>query len=205
MFEQELKYAQGQHIDMPDSVLIRQMLDGDQYSFEALYQRYHAMVFNFAIRYLSDIDLACDVTQHVFFRLYASIPFPFLNITLKPWLLRVARNRCLDELRKKRDVYFSQLESIDSQDDDDVLSPLSCIADPYPLPQEVLEQHDLQQSLQRAIYELPAKFRIIVLMRYKDEMSFPEIGRVLNIPTTTAKAYFQRARPLLRAALDVES
>lgn len=205
MFEQELKYAQGQHIDMPDSVLIRQMLDGDQYSFEALYQRYHEIVFNFAIRYLSDIDLAYDVTQHVFFRLYASMPFPFLNITLKPWLLRVARNRCLDELRKKRDVYFSQLESIDSQDDDDALSPLSCIADPYPLPQELLEQHDLQQSLQRAIYGLPAKFRIIVLLRYKDEMSFPEIGRVLNIPAATAKTYFRRARPLLRAALDVES
>ncbi len=175
MFEQELKYAQGQHIDIPDSVLIRQMLDGDQYSFEALYQRYHEMVFNFAARYLRDTDLACDVTQHVFFRLYASMPFPFLNTTLKPWLLRVARNRCLDELRKKRDIYFSQLESTDSQDDD-ALSPLSNIADPYPLPQELFEQHDLQQSLQR-----------------------------LNIPTITAKSYFQRARPLLRAALDVES
>ena len=204
MFEQEQKYAKGLHIDIPDSILIRQMLDGDQYSFEALYQRYHEMVFNFAARYLRDVDLARDVTQHVFFRLYVSMPFPFLNATLKPWLLRVARNRCLDELRRKRDVYFSQLESTDSQDDD-TLSPLSSIADPYPLPQEVLEQHDLQQSLQRAIYGLPAKFRIIVLLRYKDELSFPEIGRVLNIPTTTAKTYFQRAQPLLRAALDVES
>jgi RNA polymerase sigma factor (sigma-70 family) len=204
MLEQELKYAQGQHIDLPDSVLMRQMLEGDHYSFEALYQRYYEMVFNFATRYLGDFDLACDVTQHVFFRLYISMPFPFLNTTLKPWLLRVARNRCLDELRRKRGVYFSQLESTDSQDDDDALSPLSTIADPYPLPQEILEQHDLQQSLQRAIRALPAKFRTVVLLRYKDEMSFPEIGRMLNMPAATAKTYFRRARPLLRAALDVE-
>src|SRR5260370_8860195 len=106
MFEQELKYAQGQHIDIPDSVLIRQMLDGDQHSFEALYQRYHEMVFNFAARFLRDTDLACDVTQPVFFRLYASMPIPFLNTKLKPCLLRVAWNCCSHHLPHKRDIYY---------------------------------------------------------------------------------------------------
>jgi RNA polymerase sigma factor (sigma-70 family) len=65
----------------------------------------------------------------------------------------------------------------------------------------VAEYHDLQKSLQQAIQSLPPKFRSVVQLRYTKELSFGEIGRLLNMPENTAKTYFQRARPLLRAAL----
>jgi RNA polymerase sigma-70 factor (ECF subfamily) len=48
---------------------------------------------------------------------------------------------------------------------------------------------------------LPPKFRSVVLLRYTSQLSFSEIGKVLNMPEATAKTYFQRARPLLRASM----
>jgi len=117
---------------------------------------------------------------------------------LKAWLFRVARNRCLDELRRKRVVHFSELQTPGEDED---LSPLAIIPDTSPLPEDVAERHDLQHILQEAIDGLPPKFRAVVLLRYSGQLSFSEIGRALEMPEATAKTYFQRAKPLLRAAL----
>jgi RNA polymerase sigma-70 factor (ECF subfamily) len=130
--------------------------------------------------------------------LYISLPNLRTGEPLKAWLFQVARNRCLDELRKKRAIHFSDLES--STDEDDV-SPLAAMPDTSPLPEEVAERHDLQECLQRAIEALPPKFRSVVLLRYASQLSFSEIGHVLNMPEATAKTYFQRAKPLLRTTL----
>ena len=120
---------------------------------------------------------------------------------LKAWLFQVARNRCLDELRRKRAIHFSELESTS---DEDEISPLVAIPDPHPLPEELAERHDLQECLQRAIQALPPKFRSVVLLRYAAQLSFSEIGQALNMPEATAKTYFQRAKPLLRSALSAQ-
>ena len=121
---------------------------------------------------------------------------------LKAWLFQVARNRCLDELRRKRAIHFSELEAAN---DDDDLSPLAIMPDTRPLPEEIAERNDLQRSLRRAIESLPPKFRSVVLLRYAGQLSFSEIGQTLSMPEATAKTYFQRARPLLRAALTAQT
>ena len=113
-------------------------------------------------------------------------------------MFQVARNRCLDELRRKRTIHFSELESTT---DEDELSPLAAMPDTSPLPEELAERRDLQDCLQRAIQALPPKFRSVVLLRYAAQLSFSEIGQALNMPEATAKTYFQRAKPHLRSAL----
>src|SRR5256886_8175724 len=105
------------------------------------------------------------------------------------------KKRCLDELRRKRVIHFSELESVN---DDEELSPLAAIPDNGPLPEELAEQSDLQYRLQDSIETLPIKFRSVVLLRYAGQLSFSEIGQTLNMPEATAKTYFQRAKPLLR-------
>jgi len=65
------------------------------------------------------------------------------------------------------------------------------------------EQHDLQRVIQRAIQLLPSRYRPVVYLRYAEDMTFEAIGHQLSIPESTAKTYFQRARPLLRASLDL--
>lgn len=184
--------------DIADGVLAQQSLAGDQLAFESLVKRYNGPLFNFICRFLGDYDQASDILQQVFLQLYISLPNLRTGEPLKAWLFQVARNRCLDELRKKRAIHFSDLES--STDEDDV-SPLAAMPDTGPLPEEVAERHDLQACLQKAIEALPPKFRSVVLLRYASQLSFSEIGHVLNMPEATAKTYFQRAKPLLRTLL----
>ena len=190
--------AKSQHIEITDGVLAQQTLAGDEEAFAQLVQRYSNTLFNFVCRFLNDYDAASDILQQVFTQLYVSLPKLRTGEPLKAWLFQVARNRCLDELRRKRVLHFSELQTAG---EDDELSPLAIIPDTSPLPEEVAERHDLQDILQHAISGLPPKFRAVVLLRYTSQLSFSEIGQALQMPEATAKTYFQRAKPLLRTAL----
>src|SRR5258706_14989540 len=118
--------------EIADGVLARPSLAGDQQAFESLVKRYSASLFNFICRFLGDYDQASDILQQVFLQLYISLSNLRTGEPLKAWLFQVARNRCLDELRKKRAIHFSDLES--STDEDDV-SPLAAMPDTGPLPE----------------------------------------------------------------------
>jgi RNA polymerase sigma factor (sigma-70 family) len=187
-------------LDSTDAVLAKQVLSGDQEAFEVLVQRYNAPLFNFICRFLGDYDLASDVLQQVFLRFYTSLPKLGTSDPFKPWLFQVARNCCVDELRRKNRyaIHFSQLEVENSEGE---LTGLNDIPDPGPLPEEVVERHDLQTVLQEAIQALPPKFRSVVILRYTSQLSFSEIGKVLSMPEATAKTYFHRAKVLLRKTI----
>ncbi len=192
-----------QTIDMSvlsDALLAQQALAGDQEAFEIMVRRYSTPLFNFICRFLGDYDQACDVLQQVFMRFYTTLPRLGTSEPFKPWLFQVARNCCVDELRRRRRyaIQFSQLEAENSEGE---LSFLNEIPDSSPLPEDLAERHDLQQVLHRAIQSLPPKFRAVVLLRYTSQLSFSEIGRTLNMPEATAKTYFHRAKVLLRKVL----
>jgi RNA polymerase sigma-70 factor (ECF subfamily) len=183
--------------DISDGVLAQLVLTGDQDAFEMLVRRYNTPLFNFICRFLGDYDLACDVLQQVFLRFYTSLPKLGTGEPFKSWLFQVARNCCVDELRRRRRyaICFSQLE-VDNGDGE--LAGLYDIPDPGPLPDELIERRDLQLLLVRAIQSLPPKFRAVVVLRYASQLSFSEIGKVLSMPEATAKTYFHRAKALLR-------
>jgi len=185
-----------------DTVLAHQAVAGDQYAFESLVRRYSTSLYSFITRFLGDHDQASDILQQVFIQLYTSLPTLRTDRPLKAWLFQVARNRCVDELRRKRVLHFSELEG---KNDEDEVSVVDALLDSTPLPEELAECHDLQERLQKAIDTLPVKFRSVVLLRYAGQLSFPEIGQTLNMPVATAKTYFHRAKPLLRTALTKEA
>src|SRR5438445_7384818 len=97
------------HFEISDSVLAQQSLAGDQHAFELLVQRYSTPLFNFIYHFLDDYDQTCDILQQVFLQLYISLPTLSTGEPLKAWLFQVARNRCLDELRRKHPIHFSEL------------------------------------------------------------------------------------------------
>jgi RNA polymerase sigma-70 factor (ECF subfamily) len=183
---------------MPDSVLAQHYLGGDQQAFEVLVNRYSGSLFTFIRRFLGEYDAACDILQQVMLQLYLSLPKLRTGEPLKAWLYQVARNRCLDELRRKRAMHFSELEK---EIDEEEQSLLDTMQDRSPLPEEVVERRDVQETLLKAVGALPPKFRAVVLLRYAAQLSYAEIGRVLHMPEATAKTYFQRAKPLLKVGL----
>ena len=183
---------------MPDSVLAQHYLAGDQQAFEVLVQRYSGSLFTFIRRFVGEYDAASDILQQVMLQLYLSLPKLRTGEPLKAWLYQVARNRCLDELRRKRAMHFSELEK---EIDEEEQSLVETMQDRSPLPDEVVERRDVQEILLKAIRALPPKFRAVVLLRYAAQLSYAEIGRVLHMPEATAKTYFQRAKPLLQVGL----
>ncbi len=170
--------------------------------FEQVMREQSASLFHYIYRFIGDYDAASDICQQVFVQLYTFLPRLHTDHPLTAWLFQVARNRCIDEMRRKRTVCFSELEA-DSWRvaDEEESSLLAMLPDLCPLPDEETEQHDLQRQLCEAIAALPPKFRAVVSLRYLADLSYAEIGLRLHIPPATAKTYFQRAKPLLRARL----
>lgn len=201
---QQRVHFPSQPATVADPVLVRQTLEGDQGAFETLVRRYHAQVFHFICRYVSDDDQAWDVFQRVLLKLSACLPtLCTAGEQLGPWLFHVARNCCIDELRRRRVVCFSEL-GWDADEDEGERLPLASLVDPGPSPEETVEQRELQRTLRDAIQGLPPSLRPVVLLRYTDQLSFSEIGQRLHMPASTAKSYFYRARPLLRATLTAQ-
>ena len=196
---QQDSILQGQGV--PDGVLVGQALTGDQRAFELLVSRYHRPLVRCIQGFLKDDEQVNDVLQHVFLQLYVSLPVLLRNVSLRSWLFQVARNRCLDELRKRRrraEILFSTLEWKYREEE---LSPIEAIPDPEPLPEEVAERIDLQYSLQQAMFSLSPKCRSIVRLHCFRQLSFSEIACMLNIPKNTVKTYYYRSLPCLRRAL----
>lgn len=86
---------------VPDGVLVEFALKGDQCAFENLVHRYRRPLLILIRGFLKDGDQVYDVLQHVFLKLFVSLPVLLTHVSLKPWLFQVARNRCVDELRRR--------------------------------------------------------------------------------------------------------
>jgi RNA polymerase sigma factor (sigma-70 family) len=190
--------------DTTDAFLVEQAATGNERAFELLVQHYETPIRQFVSHHQVCAEDAQDVMQFVFLQLYLYLPrlqgrlvSPHCQRPLKAWLLKVARNRCYDERRKKHLCLFSELETTTGEG----TSPFECLADTAPLPEATVEQQDRHRQILAAIQTLPSRFRSIVSLRYREELTFREIGHRLNIPENTAKTCFQRARPLLRAVL----
>jgi len=195
---QKHEHKTKQSSENSDGILALQSLEGNERAFEELVKRYSPVLFNFIYKILRDYDQACDILQQVFLQLYVSLPTLDTNKPLKSWLFQVARNRCLDELRRKRVIHFSEVEGLNDEDENGVLTFLP---DPHEMPEEIVEHHDLQERLLSAIQCLPPRFRSVVFLRYAAQLTYAEIARKLGMPEATAKTYFSRAKPLLRASL----
>lgn len=181
-----------------DNVLVDLVRAGDLAAFEALVSRYRRSLFRLIYRYIGEYHEAQDVLQQVWLQLYLSLPKLDPHLYVKPWLFTVARNRSVDVLRRRRLLLFSELETGNEEDE---VAYLDTIPDTSPKPEEEIEQRDLEHQIQHAIRTLPCKYRKVVTLYYREQMSYSEIGQTLMMPVSTVKARFNRAKPFLRAAL----
>lgn len=184
-----------------DGVLLEQAVAGDECAFEALVSRYQHSLLHSIRCILKDDELAYDVLQCVLLKFYVSLPILRRDVRLNAWLFQVARNRCMDELRKQHCRPALRFSELSREDENEELEPTECIQDPYPLPEEMVEQLDLQAVLQQAIGTLPPRFRLVVDLRFFEQLSFAEISQILKMPTSTAKTYCYRSIRRLRSTL----
>jgi RNA polymerase sigma factor (sigma-70 family) len=176
-----------------DEQLADGYLLGDGACLEELVRRYSGQIYGFILRMVGRPEDAEDLTQEVFVQLLRSLPSARTDTPLRPWIFVIARNKCLDHLKRRRAVPFTDL----SESDDGEVT----VTDEQPLPEELAERADLAEVVQRAISTLPHRYRAVVAMRYSTDLTFAEIGQVLGLPENTVKTHFQRAKAILRTQL----
>lgn len=181
-----------------DGDLVKQAQAGNQVAFETLVERYRVPLLQYIASYLRDADQRSDVLQQVLIQLYLSLPDLRTEGTIQAWVFRVARNRCLDELRRRSVLHFSDLVGKQSEEEALLAEGAVLLA---PSVEEQAEQHEVRDLISQAILDLPRKYQAIVWLRYTTQLTFGEIGRILHIPEATAKTYFQRAKLGLRQSL----
>lgn len=180
--------------DYSDEALAAAHVAGRHESFEVLVHRYSGPVYAFCLRMVGRPADAEDLTQDVFVQLLKSLPGARADLPLRPWIFVIARNKCLDHLKRHKAATFSDVSGRDDEHELDVV-------DQQPLPDELAERADIKQVLQQAIVRLPEKYRAVVAMRYAGDLTFAEIGAVLALPENTVKTHFQRAKAILRTQL----
>jgi RNA polymerase sigma factor (sigma-70 family) len=196
--------TQAQSAGTTEDEQLRAARRGDAAAFEALVRRHQTALFNFCVRLLGQSEDAADVAQETFVQLYSHLGRLDERDSLAPWLFRVARNRCLDVLRRRRTAPIGPFGRARGRPSPDVAGATPAAFDPadeQPLPDELAERADLQRLLGQAIAQLPPAYAEVVALRYAADRSFSEIAAILECDEGAARVRFHRAKALLRARL----
>ncbi len=178
----ELPTAQPPHID----AIIERCLAGDQSAWEDIVRLHRRKVFNIAYKFVGKHDLAEDLTQDIFLKLYRSLDTFDRRANFQTWLISVSRNLCIDHYRSVR----KERETINRDVDPSTLTPVSRDRSAY----SQLELRDRVQLLRAAMDTLPPTLRTAVLLRDIQELTYQEIADRLGVPEGTVKSRINRGR-----------
>ena len=182
-----------------DNEIVASVLDGNVNDFEAIVLRYQKKVYSTVLRLCGDRSSAEDLSQEVFLKLFRGLDRFRGDSSFSTYLYRVALNTSIDALRKKGSAppELSIHQESDDGDSYDLELP-----DRAPLPLEQMERRELSEALWLAIDALPHNHRQILVLREMDELSYAEIGDLLQLNEGTVKSRINRARALLRSKME---
>ena len=183
---------------MDEPSLITSAQRGDLDSFNTLVLHYQDIVFNTALRILSDEDRAADASQEAFISAFRAIQ-SYRGGSFKAWLLRTVTNACYDELRRQKRRPTTPLEP-ETDDGDEMDSP-RWLADPNLTPDQQLETDELEHAIQHCLDALPTDFRAVVVMADIEGLDYTEVAAAAHVPLGTVKSRLARARLRLRECL----
>ena len=180
-------------VELEDQQLVIASKHGDQDAFSQLVQRYQRPIFNLVFRMLQQYEEANEITQEAFLAAWQGLPSFRGDARFPTWLYRIAYNCALKQLETRRRDRALQialqaeqaLESEDSQRRADAQ----------------LDARDRQTLVQEHLSRLPAKYRIVLILRHLQEMTYEEMAEILKMPVGTIKTHLFRARNLLKERL----
>ncbi len=178
-----------------DNKLVEKYLAGDDSSLRKLIDKYLKPVYNFLYRLAGDKNVADDLAQDTFFKAWKNIKKFDADKSFKTWIFTIAKNTVYDYFRKKKTIPFSNF--IDEEGN----NYLENISEGSILPDEILDQKNIAQELDRKLSQVPEKYRTILLLHYKEDFSLQEIAEILKEPYNTIKSRHQRALAKLKEVL----
>lgn len=159
-------------------------------AFAELVARYQDRICNLAYRITGDAEESKDLAQETFIKAYTALTSFRKDARFSPWLYRIAINLCLNYRKRRREKISIEEESVV---DSTGLTPA-----------EAAEQHETQQQVQQAILSLPESYRVVLVLRHINDLTYQEIAQALGIPVGTVKARLFRARQMLQERLRAE-
>lgn len=181
---------------LQDEELIKASQDGKDTAFRELMLRYMGPIFNFSKQYSKTDEDAEDITQDTFFKAWRHIKRFDASKAFKPWLYAIARNTALDHIKRKRASAFSELDS-----DETDTQFADTLEDDGPLPPDIFERQELAVEIARSMDSLHPDHRAVLVMHYREELTFNEIADIMNKPMNTVKSWHRRALAKLRTML----
>ena len=179
---------------LEDAQIVRQVLRGKRERFGILLERYQRPIFNFIYRFYGNYDLAQELTQETFLRAYQFLKSYDTKRKFSTWLYAVAKNLCIDELKKQKSGREIPL-------DDAMVAVEAKMADSAggadQQGQCIRREEDFR--LIEALQELPSAARTVLLLHYFQGLAYQEIGEALDLPVSTVKIRIFRAKKALLA------
>ena len=186
------------HLD-PDAALMLRVKQGDTAAFTTLVEKYKQPVMNLAARTLRDPTEAEDLAQNVFVQVFKAAARYQSTAKFSTWLFTIARNLCLNEIRRRS---RHPAESLDAPHPDQEDQPKHQFEDVKNFsPPECLLQSELAQKIEQALAGLPENQRTAILLCRQDELSYEEIAEVLGCSLSATKSLIHRGRETLKEKL----
>ncbi|HOK08809.1 MAG TPA: sigma-70 family RNA polymerase sigma factor [Candidatus Hydrogenedens sp.] len=187
-----------------DEALMTLLAHGEETALIELVQRYQNEVFRFCYHYLRDIEMAKDAVQEVFLRLYIARDRYNSEKRLKPWLLCIARNLCLNELKRQKLIHFETFDSyIENQNYEQSEPTKQGFENQKSLtPFEKLVIEERQKILWDELNKLPEDAREVIVLRYFEKMHARDIAEILDTTEGAVRTKLHRILKYLKDRLD---
>jgi RNA polymerase sigma-70 factor (ECF subfamily) len=183
----------------PDAALMMRVKQGDTQAFAELVEKYQQPVMNLAYRMLRDATEAEDLAQAVFVQVYKSAHRYQVSAKFSTWLFTIARNLCLNELRRRSRRPTDSMEAGRPGQED---QPWQQFEDKQTAsPPERLLQGELEAKIEEALGELPENQRLAILLCRQGDLSYEDIARVLGCSVSATKSLIHRGRETLKRKL----
>jgi len=181
-----------------DSKLLEEFLKGDEQAFESLVCKYKTVVYGTIHSIVGNIQDAEDVSQEVFLNIYKTLNSFRGQSSLSSWIYRIAVNKSIDNVRKKKNKAISLETELDNDEKLKLLDVLSSKEDSDLV---VLEKTEFQKTVSKVMNSLPEKFRVILTLKELEGLSYDEISKIMNISVNKVKVWLFRARKKLKKDL----
>ena len=173
-----------------ERVLIRQAQQGDTAAFEALVNQHAQLVYNLALRTVSNAQEAEDIAQEAFVRAWQALPNFRAKSKFSTWLYRIVTNLCYNRLPRIK----QELLAVDPDEQLDLEAGETAV-------ETQLLTEEIKVELHKAIDDLPESYRLLITLRHLQGMSYDEIATVTEMPLGSVKTGIFRARRQLRQTL----
>ena len=164
---------------------------GDQRAFARLVEAYQIPVYNLCYRMLGNHSDAEDAAQETFVRVYSHLRSYNPQQKLSSWILAVASHYCIDRLRRQHIKWLSL---------DEVL-PVPAASQGEPQPEDCAMERETCAEIQSLMQSLPVEYRLVIALRYWQDLSYEEIARVVGATESAVKSRLHRAREILAAGV----